>query len=233
MLSKIAFATLLALPLSAQGYYINSDKPDSPICPQVTIDNDPRLTRGEVGARLDDSRHYRWSIKYYEANERPDLSRVTFYGQDQKGVPVSSLKGKFVIIGLWGYRCQPSARMLMEMAKVLKVKDRYGFEVWAINYDANRLTEDAASLGGWAAIQRFQRDNAGTLKENPVPFGLCGPGDENPGHFLGTVDSLPVMLVVDRNGRLASVDIGYTEGMVGARITRLIKQEQAAKAAGN
>lgn len=180
---------------------------------------------------MDASRHYHWGIKYYEPGERPDMTKVTFYGKDQKGVSVGSLKGKLVIIGLWGYRCQPSARMLMEMAKVLKARDRYGFEVWAINYDANRLTEDATSLGGWAAIQRFQKDNAQALRENPIPFGLCGPGEENPGHFLGVVDSLPVMLVVDRTGHLASTDIGYTEGMVGQRLSRLIREEQAAKAA--
>ncbi|HET6330378.1 MAG TPA: hypothetical protein VFF76_06270 [Holophagaceae bacterium] len=231
MLPKIALATLLALPLSAQGYYINSDKPDSPICPQLTIENDPRLTRGERGATLDATRNYHWGIKTFPIGERPDLSAVTFYDESKKGVSIASLRGKLVIIGLWGYRCQPSARMLMEMAKVLKVKDRYDFEVWAINYDANRMTEDATSLGGWAAIRRFQMENAGSFKEMPLSLGVSGPGDENPGHFIGVIDSLPVMMVVDRTGHLATLDIGYTQGMVGQRLSQLIREEQAAKGA--
>ena len=231
MLSRIALATLMALPLSAQGYYINSATPDSPICPQLTIENDPRLTRGERGATLDATRNYHWGNKTFPIGERPDLSAVTFYDESGKGVSVASLKGKLVIIGLWGYRCQPSARMLMEMAKVLKVKDRYGFEAWAMNYDANRISEDATSLGGWVAIRRFQTENAEAFKETPLSLGVSGPGDENPGHFIGVVDSLPVMLVVDRTGHLATVDIGYTQGMVGQRISQLIKEERAAKGA--
>ena len=230
---RLLLAALLSASAFAQGTFINSDKPDSPVCPSLTLENDPSLMAGgnEAGARLDAQRNYRWGTQFIPVEKRADLSMVTFYDEKKKGTSIASLKGKIVIIGLWGYRCQPSARMLMELAKVLKAKDRYGFEVWAVNYDANRLTEnDADSLGGWAAIRRFKVDNAAMLAETPLPFGIPGAGDQNPGHFLGTVDSLPVMMLIDREGRLATIDIGYTQGMVGQRLSTLLREEPPAKA---
>lgn len=227
---------ILSLPALAQGYFINSDKPDSPVCPQVTIENDPNLVsnQGGRGATLDATRTYRWGTRFIPAGQRPDASTLTFYNEKKQGISIASLKGKIVIVGLWGYRCQPSANMLLEMAKVLKARDRYGFEVWAMNFDANRLTEnDTSALGGWAAINKFKTDNAAILKDTQLPFGTPGVGDQNPGRLLDTVDSLPVMMVIDREGRLASVDIGYTQGMVGQRLSALIHEEQAAKAAAH
>lgn len=223
---------LMASSLFAQGYFINADSPSSPVCPQMSIQNDPTLTRGAVGARMDLVRTYKQGATVLPLDNRPDMSKVSFYDEKQKATSVASLKGDLVVIGLWSYRCQPSARMLMEMAKANKVKDRYHLAFLPMNYDANRLTENDASLGGWAAIRRFLKDNRAFFSENPLALGIPGVGDENPGHFLGVVDSLPVMMVIDRSGHLATVDIGYREGMVGQRLSMLIKEEQAAKAAG-
>lgn len=148
---RLLFPILLSIPAFAQGYFINSDKPDSPVCPKVTIENDAHLVsaQGGRGASLDATRNYRWGTKFFPIGQRPDASSLSFYNDKKAGISVASQKGKIVIVGLWGYRCQPSANMLMEMSKIMKVKDRYGFEIWAINFDANRLTEnDSTSLGG-------------------------------------------------------------------------------------
>lgn len=227
--SSFLMLTLWASPLLAQGYFVNADSPSSPVCPQMSIQNDPSLTRGEVGARMDVVRTYQIGTTFLPNDRRPDLSRVTIYDEKKKATSVGSLKGSLVVIGLWSYKCQPSAKMLMEMAKAMKVKDRYRLAFMPMNYDANRLTEDSTSLGGWNAIHRFLTDNRSYFDENPLPMGIPGIGDENPGHFLGEVDSLPVLMVVDRTGHLASVDIGYKQGMVGQRLSWLLKQEQGQK----
>lgn len=232
MLTKFALAILMALPLSAQGLYLNADKPGSPICPKMEIEIDPTVGRREVNSansgvvRLSQEIH-----RFYSSDQRKDVSEFAAYDENKKKTSIASLKGKIVVVALWGYNCDPSARLLMELAQLYPRRDKFGFEVLAINFDANRITEDSRALGGWAAIQTFKVRNQAFLKENPLPFYVPGLGKEGASNFLDVVNSLPLLAVVDRSGKLASLDMGYTPKLVAMRLSELIREEHSMKAA--
>jgi hypothetical protein len=233
MLPKILLALTMALPLSAQGLYLNADKPGSPTCPKLEVDVDPNLGRHE----LSDARGgmVSWHQEFhqrYAVDQRKDVSAFTAYDGKKNAVSVASLKGKIVIVALWGYNCEPSARMLMELAQLYPRRDKFGFDILAVNFDANRISEDNRALGGWAAIENFKTRNKEFLDQNPLPFYVPGLGKEGASNFIDVIYSIPLLAVIDRNGKLASLDMGYTPKLVAMRLSELIREEQAAKAAG-
>jgi hypothetical protein len=232
MLPKILLAMIMALPLSAQGLYLNADKPGDPTCPKMEIDIDPRVGRHETSSsRGGMIRRHQEFHQSFAMEQRKDVSLFTAYDGKKKGTSVGSLKGKFVIVALWSYNCDPSARMLMELAQLYPRRDKFGFEILAVNFDANRITEDSRALGGWAAIQNFQTRNREFLDQNPLPFYVPGLAKEGASNFVDVVYSTPLLAVIDRNGKLASLDMGYTPKLVAMRLSELIREEQAAKGA--
>ena len=236
MRSRLIFALLAALPLCSQGVYDNVDKPGDPICPKIEMQNDPSIAYGQggygQGANRNDARIHQEDHVFFTPGERKDVSAFTAYDERGKGLSVASLKGKMIVIGFWGTRCDPSTRMLMEMAQLSDRRARFGFETLAVNFDANRLTEDSRIPSGWVAVKRFQQDNRPFLQAHPITFYIPGTGKEGASNFVNEVQSLPLLAVVDRNGKLASLDIGYTPKLVAHRLSQLIKEEQAAKAVG-
>lgn len=233
MLPKILLAAALAIPLPAQSLYLNADKPGDPTCPKLEVDIDPRLGRREIGtANSGMVRQYQQFHEHFAAGQRKDVSAFTAYDGKKKGVSVASLKGKIVIAALWSYNCDPSARMLMELAQLYPRRDKFGFDILAVNFDANRISEDSQSLGGWAAIENFRTRNKEFLDQNPLPFYVPGLGKEGASNFINEVYSVPLLAVIDRDGKLASLDMGYTPKLVAMRLSELIREEQAAKAAG-
>ncbi|HXC17433.1 MAG TPA: TlpA disulfide reductase family protein [Holophagaceae bacterium] len=230
MLSKATLATLailLALPLSAQGLYLNADKPGDPTCPKMEIDVDPTVGGHQTSSANSGILRYSQSIhQSYPAGQRKDVSSFTAYDGKKKGTSVASEKGKIVIVALWGYNCDPSARMLMELAQLYSRREKFGFEILAVNFDANRITEDNRALGGWAAIQNFQTRNREFLDKNPLPFFVPGIGKEGASNFIDVVYSVPLLAVIDKDGKLASLDMGYTPNLVAVRLSQLIKEER-------
>jgi hypothetical protein len=230
MITKLAIAMLLAAPLSAQGLYLNADKPGDPTCPKLEIDTDPTIGRHETSRANSGmvSQHQSFHQVYAPGNRR-DVSLFTVYDGNKKGTSIASLKGKLVVVALWGYNCDPSGRMLMELAQLYPRRDKFGFEILAVNFDANRITEDNRALGGWAAIENFRTRQKAFFDENPLPFYVPGIGKEGASNFLDVVYSLPLLAVVDRTGHLASLDMGYEPKLVAMRLSQIIKEEQAAK----
>lgn len=226
-------AAALALPLPAQGLYLNADKPGDPVCPKLEVDIDPTVGRREIGtANSGMVRQHQEFHRFFPSDQRKDVSLFTAYDGKKKAFSVASFKGKIVIVALWSYNCDPSARMLLELAQLYPRRDKFGFEILAVNFDANRVTEDNRALGGWAAIQNFQTRNREFLEQNPLPFYVPGLGKEGASNFIDVVNSVPLLAVIDRNGKLASLDMGYTPKLVAMRLSALIREEQAAKAAG-
>lgn len=232
MFPRLALTLLLSVPLAAQGLYLNADKPGDSICPKLEIDIDPTIGRHELsGADGGMLAQHQSFHQFYAPSDRKDVSLFTAYDGKKKGTSIASLKGKLVVVALWGYNCDPSARMLMELAQLYPRKEKFGFEILAVNFDANRITEDNKALGGWAAIANFQTRNKRFLDENPLPFYVPGLGKEGASNFVNVVYSLPLLAVVDRTGHLASLDMGYEPKLVAMRLSQVIREEQAAKSA--
>lgn len=157
-------------------------------------------------------------------NERKDVSLFAAYDEKAKGISLSSLRGKVVLVGLWSKNCDPSAKMLMEFAALYPKRHQFDFDILAINFDENQQ-DGGAIEGGWRAIHKFMNKNRQFFEVSKMPVFTPGLGKEGPSNFMDMVYSVPVLFVVDRLGRLAEVHIGYEDGFVGKALSRAIVEK--------
>jgi thiol-disulfide isomerase/thioredoxin len=236
------FLALSALTLGAQGVFLNVDKPGEPICPRVMVDKTSLEFKSQYGrnkANLANLRYYQASDQFIPMGERKDVSAFAAYDDHSKGTAISSLKGKVVLVGLWSKNCEPSASMIMELAGIYEKRAQFGFELIAVNFDENQLVDPVRLRsenqidGGWRAINKFKMDNRVFFERSKMPLYVPGIGKEGPANFMDMVYSLPVLFVVDRQGRLAELHIGYKNGFVGEALKRALREraEPAAPAA--
>lgn len=222
-----------ATSLFSQGIYTNSNKPGDPVCPLVQIDktslnygsNTGRQgnTGGQRGADADAIRNYQSGSQSFQPDHRKDVSSFNAYDSKGKAISLASLKGKVVLVGLWSVRCDPSAKMLMEMASLYDKRSKYGFEILPVNFDLNQQDGGGIS-GGWPAINQFMNRNPQFFKESKMAVFTPGLGKEGASNFMDIVYSLPALFVVDRDGKLASINIGYKDGFVGEALTRVVSE---------
>lgn len=234
MRTLAAILTLASLPILAQDSFANVAKPGDSICPRTVVTNDPNLVYGagrKLGAGAVASNIFAEGHVFYEPKDRKDVSAFTVYSKDGKPTSIASLKGKNVVVGLWSINCDPSARMVIELADLYPRREKFNFEILAVNFDTIRGLDSAPVLGGWPAVKQFETSNRAFFKEHPLPFYLPGNGKEGASNLLNQIDSVPLLAVIDPNGKLASLDLGYTPQLVAQRLSRLIKEEQNAKAA--
>jgi thiol-disulfide isomerase/thioredoxin len=163
---------------------------------------------------------------YFPQGQRKDVSPFTAYDDKAYGTSVASLKGKAVLIGLWSTHCDPSARMLLEMANLYPKGNQYGFQVLAVNFDLNQQdTGTGAIEGGWRAIHKFMNRNKQFFEASRMPVYTPGLGKEGASNFMDIVQSLPALFVIDRQGKLASISIGYKDGFVGEALKRVLVEK--------
>jgi len=233
---RSALFSLLALTagvLPAQGVFANADKPDAPTCPRVMRDktslnyggSGPNTTGGLMGADASSVLYHQQGDQFFPQGQRKDVSAFAAYDEKAKGTPLASLKGKVVLVGLWSVHCDPSAKMLMEFASLYPKRAQYGFDILAVNFDENQ--QDGGGIeGGWRAINIFMIKNRQFFETSKMPVYTPGLGKEGASNFADMVWSLPVLYVVDREGKLAQVHIGYKDGFVGQAL-RLALGEKA------
>lgn len=237
----VPFMSLLAIcgAVHAQGVFSNVNKPGDPTCPRILRDKTdlnfggtgPGSTAGLIGADTSALRYTQQGDAYFTPAERKDVSGFTVYDAHAKGTSVASLKGKVVLVGLWSKNCDPSAKMLMEFATLYPKRAQFGFDILAVNFDENQ--QDGGGIeGGWRAINAFMIKNRQFFETSKMPVFTPGLGKEGPSVFMDMVYSLPVLFVVDRQGRLAAIHIGYKDGFVGDAVKRaLMERPQPAAAA--
>lgn len=235
MSKRLCFTVLLALgaTLQAQGIYKNANSPTDSICPRVSLDKTElnygsagplASTGGMVGADSQGLLSYQQGSQMIPQGHRRSVA--TFAAYDAKGNPtsVASLKGKVVLVGLWSIRCDPSAKMLLELASLYPKRAQYGFDILAVNFDENQ--QDGGGIqGGWRAINTFVTKNRQFFEASKMPVFIPGLGKEGPSNFMDIVHSLPALFVIDREGNLAQVHIGYKDGFVGDAIRRALGEK--------
>ena len=233
LLTAIIFS---ALPLVAQGVYSNVDKPGDSICPKVEVAIDPNIGRQELsGARGSNMLWHQEGQWAYAIGQRKDVSAFAAYGQDGKPIRISDEKGKIVIVGFWSVHCDPSARMLMEMSGLYSKREQFGFETIAVNMDSAGLSADSSDsrqVGGWPAIRDFKQKNKLFFTSSTMPIYLPGLGKEGPSSFMDVFHSLPVLCIVDKSGKLAFMDIGYSPNLIARRLSQLIREEREVETSG-
>ena len=168
--------------------------------------------------------------RFFPPEGRKDVASFTAYDEKAKGTTLASLKGKVVLVGLWSTHCDPSAKMLMEFASLYAKRAQYGFEILSVNFDENQQEDDGAE-GGWRAIRKFRLKNRQFFEASQMPIYTPGLGKEGPSTFMDMVYSLPVLFVVDRQGKLAELHIGYQDGFVGQALMRVLRERIPAPAA--
>lgn len=116
--------------------------------------------------------------------------------KDSSGQSVSfaDYKGKVVLLDFWATWCGPcKVEIPWFMDFEREFKDR-GFAVLGVSMD-----ED-----GWKVVKPYMQN----MKMNYRVL----LGDDNVSNAYGGLDSLPTTLLIDRQGRIASVHVGITMG---------------------
>jgi thiol-disulfide isomerase/thioredoxin len=213
------------LVLGAQGVFTNANSPSDATCPRVMQEKTAlnyKSQYGRNGADASAVRYSQWGDQFFPPAERKDVSPFAAYDEKAKGTSIASLKGKVVLVGLWSTHCDPSAKMLMEFSSLYAKRDQYGFEILSVNFDENQ--QDGGGIeGGWRAINKFRIKNRQFFDASKMPIYTPGLGKEGPSNFMDMVYSLPVLFVVDRQGKLAELHIGYKDGFVGQALMRVLR----------
>ena len=215
---------LAASTLGAQGVYLNANKPGDALCPRVEQDKDPNIafgqggtgTGGKVGADATALLLYSAGHKDFPQGARKNVGKFSAVDQHGKVVNVADLKGKIVLVGLWSTSCEPSAKMLVEFADLYPKREKFGFELMSVNFDQ----------GGWRQILPFMRKNKGFF-EGDMPVYVPGIGDHGVSQFMDIVNSLPALFVIDREGNLASIHLGYEAKFVVNSLKHAIVEKSA------
>jgi glutathione peroxidase-family protein len=224
-------AVCLTGALGAQGTYQNANAPDDPICPLIQRDKTSLnyggsgalgSTGGKTGADAAATLFYQQGGQFFPVDQRKPVSTFTAYDEKGQGTSVASLKGKVVLVGLWSTHCDPSAKMLMEFASLYAKRDQYGFEILSVNFDETQ--QDSGIEGGWRAISKFRIKNRQFFDASKMPIYTPGLGKEGASNFMDMVHSVPVLFVVDRQGKLAEIHIGYKDGFVGQALMRALRE---------
>lgn len=212
--------------LNAQGIFTNANSPDAPTCPRLMQEKTRLNYASQYGRNAADASSVLYTQKgdwFFPQAERKDVSPFAAYDEKAKGTSIASLKGKVVLVGLWSKNCDPSARMLLEFSSLYPKRGQYNFEILAVNFDENQ--QDGGGIeGGWRAINKFRNKNRSFFETSKMPVYTPGLGKEGPSNFMDMVYSLPVLFVVDRQGKLAELHIGYQDGFVGQALMRALRE---------
>ena len=154
-----------------------------------------------------------------KAAVKPERDRKTapeFALKDSNGqtVHLSDYKGKVVLLDFWATWCGPckiEIPWFMEFEQ--QFKDR-GFAVVGVSMD-----ED-----GWNVVKPY-------IQEMKINYRVV-LGNEQVSDLYGGLDSLPTTLLIDRQGKIASVHIGLSRGKEEFRndIAQLVDAGHAAAA---
>jgi cytochrome c biogenesis protein CcmG/thiol:disulfide interchange protein DsbE len=105
-------------------------------------------------------------------------------------VKLSDYKGKVVLLNFWATWCGPckiEIPWFMDFQKTYKDRD---FAVLGVSLD-----ED-----GWDSVKPY-------IEEHKMNYRVV-IGNDQVSQLFGSIDSLPTTLVIDREGRIASMHIG-------------------------
>ena len=118
-------------------------------------------------------------------------------------VNLPDYRGKVVIISFWASWCPPCRQELPVLASIQKQATRHELVVFAVDWRQNCNT--------FWQIRRVLRDLHLTLLSDP--YGSIG--------YEYGVNSIPHMVIIGRNGRIAGIRIGYGKDEVPGLVQKI------------
>ncbi len=151
------------------------------------------------------------------ATTTPDTRKTApdFTLRDSGGasITLSRYKGRVVLLDFWATWCTGCK---VEIPWYMEFQSKYkddGLSVIGVSMD-----ED-----GWKSVKPF-------LKEHPISYSVV-IGDPDLAKLYG-VDSMPMTLLIDRDGRIAASHVGMVDkGAFEGEIQVLLKEDAAKRAA--
>jgi|SRR5579884_3209408 len=147
---------------------------------------------------------------------KPDRDRKTapdFTLKDANGtsVKLSDYRGKVVLLDFWATWCGPCKIEIPWFMEFEREYKHRGFAVLGVSMDE----------GGWETVKPYIEERKMNYR---VLMGTEAVGDE-----YGGVDALPTTLLIDRDGRIATVHKGLETGKDGFKheIERLLNADMA------
>jgi len=128
---------------------------------------------------------------------RKGVEKFTVLDTAGKAKSIADFKGKVVVVGFWQTACEPSTNMMLEMAELQPKGEKFGFEIWPVNFDPER----------WQKVRPFIDKNRKFFEKTQI-F-LPELGAKGPSNFADVFPCLPAMFIVDREGKVAVSSYQY------------------------
>ena len=151
----------------------------------------------------------------FAPQNRPDLSSSVFVDQEGNLCALGDLAGKVVVIEFWATWCKPCMHSLPELLALQHLPAAQGkVEVIPCNADT-----DLWPIG----VKRWAARNSQVLP-NFRYFRPKGGKRNIAAHLPDPVTAFPTVLILDRQGKLATRWAGYSEGRLVDEINRVLAE---------
>ncbi len=158
------------------------------------------------------------TIRIVKRSERTHLDDFTLPSLDGRAWTLSAQRGRVVLVNFWGATCGPCLAGMPALVAIAREFDNRDFQIVGIAMDEH------PAVAVPAVVDRFHI---------PFPVITCFPMNENPNdtpnagcHFNTTVESIPLTLALDRDGRIAcTIDAVATERTFRTVVVQLLSEK--------
>lgn len=210
----LAFGTILLPAQELTVYRFNAQVKGVDYCPSVEVHGESMVNRkvGILGKVSSELVGRQWDLGLVAPAERKLPGALKLTAEDGKDFDLLSLKGQVVVLGLFSVDCQASCVQLAELGDFQPKEPQFGMRLLPVSFQ------------GWASLQNFRRRNRAFLPEG-IRIYLPGTGEHGVNATGVELTGLPLVVMLDREGRIASAWTGFAKGRLLERLKALIPEK--------